>query len=174
MGGLSAKADRRLARRRRRRVVDNAALRIYHRAFRLSLPRYLLSGDILTLVTAPVVYGLAVPFALLDLSVLLYQAVCFRAWGLAPVRRRAYFSIDRHKLSYLNALEGLNCLYCSYANGVIGYVREVAARTEQYWCPIRHRRRIRHPHERYAGFAAYGDAAGFRTRQASLRAALRK
>jgi len=59
--------------------------------------------------------------------VLLYQALCFRAWGLAPVRRRAYFAIDRHKLSYPNALEGLNCLYCSYANGVIGYVREVAA-----------------------------------------------
>ena len=174
MGGMTAKADRRHARRLRRRAVDNAALRLYHRTFRLPLLRYLLSGDILTVITLPLVYVLALPFALLDLSVSLYQAVCFRAWGLAPVRRRAYFAIDRHKLSYLNALESVNCMYCSYANGVIGYVREIAARTEQYWCPIRHRRRIRHPHERYAGFVAYGDAAGYRSRQASLRAALRK
>jgi hypothetical protein len=166
--------DRRQARRLRRRAVDNAALRIYHRAFRLPLLRYLFSGGSLTLATAPLVYGLALPFALLDLSVTLYQAVCFRAWGISRVGRRAYFAIDRHKLSYLNALEGLNCMYCSYANGVIGYVREIAARTEQYWCPIRHRRRIRHPHERYAGFVPYGDATGYRTRQASLRAALRK
>jgi len=154
--------------------MDNAALRLYHRTFRLPLLRYLLSGDILTVITAPLVYVLALPFALLDLSVSLYQAVCFRAWGLERVRRRGYFAIDRHKLSYLNALESVNCMYCSYANGVIGYVREIAARTEQYWCPIRHRRRIRHPHERYAGFVAYGDAAGYRSRQASLRAELRK
>ena len=26
----------------------------------------------------------------------------------------------------------LNCVYCGYANGVIGHAREIAARTEQY------------------------------------------
>ena len=83
-------------------------------------------------------------------------------------------SIDRHRLAYLNGLEKLNCLYCSYANGVIAYVRDIAARTEQYWCPIRHARRVRHPHERYESFAAYGDAAGFRRTLPSQRAALKK
>jgi hypothetical protein len=73
----------------------------------------------------------------------------------------------------LNGIERLNCLFCSYANGVIGYVREITARTEQYWCPIRHRRRVRHPHGRYETFVPYGDRARYRRELPSLRAALR-
>lgn len=161
-------------RRVRRQVTAHAALRIYHYGFKPPLLRYLLSGDVATVLTAPIIYSLIVPFVLLDAWVSLYQAWCFRAWGLAPVRRRAYLSIDRHKLAYLNGLEKLNCLYCSYVNGLIAYVREVAARTEQYWCPIRHARRVRHPHERYASFAMYGDAAGFRRSLPSQRADLKK
>lgn len=41
-------------------------------------------------------------------------------------------------LSYLNAIEKLNCVYCGYGNGVIAYGREIIARTEQFWCPIKH------------------------------------
>lgn len=172
MGRVSA--ERAYVRRLRRRAADNAALRLYHRQHRVRLLRYLLSADLGTMATAPIIYSMIVPFALLDLWVALYQAACFRAWGIARVRRRDYFAIDRHKLSYLNGLEKLNCLFCSYANGVIGYVREVAARTEQYWCPIRHARRTRHPHDRYAAFPVYGDAAGYRAGLMSLRAALKK
>ena len=49
--------------------------------------------------------------------------------------------LDRHTLQYLNAIEKANCTFCTYANGVIAYVREVAARTEQFWCPIKHAQR---------------------------------
>lgn len=152
----------------------DAKVRAAHRRFRTGLWPSFWRGDIPTLLTAPVVYSLAVPFALLDAWVWLYQATCFRAWGIAPVRRRAYFAIDRHKLAYLNVVEKLNCLFCSYANGLIGYVREVAARTEQYWCPIHHARRIRHPHDRYAAFAPYGDAAAYQHRLPRLRGLLKK
>jgi hypothetical protein len=62
----------------------------------------------------------------------------------------------------LNALEKLNCVYCSYANGLIAYVREIAGRTEQYWCPIKHARRVIGAHPHYAQFQDYGDAAAFR------------
>jgi len=117
---------------------------------------------------------MVVPFALLDAWVTLYQAICFRAWGIARVRRRAYFAIDRHRLAYLNQFEKVNCMFCSYVNGLIAYVSEVAARTEQYWCPIRHGRRTRHPHDRYRAFLAYGDAAGYRGGLTSLRTALKK
>jgi hypothetical protein len=144
------------------------------RRYREQLWRYVLFGDASTAVTSPVVYSLLLPFALLDAWVTVYQAICFRAWGIEPVRRRDYFTIDRHKLAYLNALEKMNCLYCSYANGVVAFVREVAARTEQYWCPIRHRRRPRDPHARYAGFVPYQDAIGYRALLPSLRALLRK
>ena len=173
MGRVSG-VERSFARRIRRRAIDNAALRLHHRDYRVRLLRYVVSGDVATVLTAPIIYSMIVPFALLDLWVAFYQAACFRAWGIARVRRRDYFAIDRHKLAYLNALEKLNCLLCSYANGLIAYVREVAARTEQYWCPIRHSRRTRHSHDRYAGFPPYGDAAAYRQLQPSLRVALKK
>jgi len=173
MGRLIS-AERQYLRRIRRRAIDNAALRLQHRKSRVRLLRYFLSGDLGTMLTAPLIYSMIVPFALLDLWVEIYQAVCFRAWGIAPVRRRDHFAIDRHKLAYLNGLEKVNCLFCSYANGVIGFVREVAARTEQYWCPIRHARRTRNPHDHYRNFTTYGDAAGYHGGLPSLRSALKK
>jgi hypothetical protein len=81
--------------------------------------------------------------------------------------------MDRHRLAYLNGIEKLNCAYCTYANGLIAYVREVAGRTEQYWCPIRHARRIPAPHRRYAHFFEYGDAAAYRHNLSAKRHELR-
>jgi hypothetical protein len=91
--------------------------------------------------TAPVIYAVIVPLVLLDLFVTIYQRVCFPVYGIPKVNRGDYLIFDRHHLAYLNALEKLNCAYCSYANGLIAYVREIAGRTEQYWCPIKHARR---------------------------------
>ena len=141
---------------------------------RVALWRYMLGGDLATLLTAPIIYSVGAPFALLDAWVTLYQAVCFRAWGIRRVRRHTYFVIDRHKLEYLNGAERFNCLYCSYANGVIAYVREVAARTEQYWCPIRHSRPVRGAHHRYDAFAPYGDGREYRNRLPSFRSSLKR
>lgn len=149
-------------------------LRHPYRDHREGLWRYVFTGDAATALTSPVIYSLIIPFVMLDAWVWLYQAVCFRAWGLAPVRRRGYFAIDRHRLAYLNGVEKANCLYCSYVNGLVAYVREVAGRTEQYWCPIKHGRRVRHPHSRYRQFAAYGDAPGYRRSLPSLRAVLKR
>jgi hypothetical protein len=135
---------------------------------------YVTGGSVATMATAPVIYFLLLPFGLLDLSVSLFQAICFRAWDIKRVRRRDFFAIDRHKLAYLNGLEKVNCLYCSYANGVIAYVREIAARTEQYWCPIKHARRPRGNHERYGLFLPYGDASVYRSGLAGLRRAIKR
>ena len=158
----------------RRMAQRDAKVRAAHRRFRTGLWPYIWRGDLPTLLTSPLVYSLAAPFVLLDGWVGLYQAVCFRAWGIAPVRRRAYFAIDRHQLAYLNGVEKLNCLFCSYANGVIAFTREVAARTEQYWCPIHHARHIRDPHPRYAAFAPYGDPVAYRQGLPRLRGRLKK
>jgi hypothetical protein len=81
--------------------------------------------------------------------------------------------MDRGQLNYLNWIEALNCLYCGYANGLIGYVREIASRTEQYWCPIKHALRITDPHQRYYEFLEYGDAGGYRARLSEFRERLR-
>ena len=59
-------------------------------------------------------------------------------------------------------IEKFNCLYCSYANGVAAYVREVAARTEQYWCPIKHARRLKDSHQSYPRFFEHGDGEAYR------------
>jgi hypothetical protein len=43
----------------------------------------------------------------------------------------------------------------------IAFIREVASRTEVYWCPIKHARRVLGPHPHHRGFADFGDAEGF-------------
>jgi len=156
----------------RGRVVFEAEMRRRHRELKAALLPYVLGARLRVLATVPVIYSLVVPIALLDLCVSLYQAVCFPAYGIAKVRRRDHVVIDRHHLAYLNGVEKLNCVYCGYANGVISFVREVAARTEQYWCPIKHAMRVAGAHHRYPDFAEYGDAEGFREQLPRLRAAL--
>ncbi len=118
--------------------------------------------------SAPFIYGLLGPLVLLDAFVCVYQAVCFRLWGIPQVRRSEHMIIDRHRLPYLDAVQKINCVYCGYANGVLSFTREVAGSTEAYWCPIRHDTAPPRPHRRYSSFAAYGDPAGFARR---LRAA---
>jgi len=122
------------------------------------LPSYLLEGRFLAYVTAPIIYSGIVPFALLDLFLTVYQGICFPIYGVPKVRRADYLLFDRATLKYLNLLERFNCFYCSYGNGVLAYGVEVAARTEQHWCPIKHAQRLRSPHSRYSHFFDYGDA----------------
>ena len=153
---------------RGRVLFDQEVIR-RHIELRKALIPYLLSARFWVVVTAPVIYSLIVAFVVLDLWVSLYQAICFRVYGIPQVRRRDYLVFDRKSLAYLNAMEKLNCAYCSYANGVIAYVREVAARTEQYWFPIKQARRVIGTHARYAGFSEYGDAEHYRERLRALR-----
>jgi len=144
------------------RVAFEAEVLRRHKELKTSLARYILNARPLVVLTAPFIYALIIPFALLDLSVSIYQAVCFPAYGIEKVRRSDYMIFDRRYLAYLNAMEKLNCAYCSYANGVIAYVREVAGRTEQHWCPIKHARRAISAHPHYTGFVDYGDAKAYR------------
>ena len=129
---------------------------------RVGLWRYLRGTRLTVLLTAPVIYAGWPVFALLDLFVTVYQAVCFPVYRIPKVRRRDYLVFDRGDLPYLNAVEKFNCFYCSYGNGVVAYAREIAARTEQYWCPIKHARRVYGAHDRYPAFFEHGDAEAFR------------
>jgi len=118
-----------------RRVWFDKEVRHAHKQLKQGIPSFLRHGSVLNLLTTPIIYSLSLPFVLLDFWVSLYQWICFPIYGIDRVARRRYFVIDRHKLGYLNAIEKANCMYCSYANGVVAYVREIAGRTEQYWCP---------------------------------------
>lgn len=143
------------------------------RKLRINIARFWAQSPIGTILTAPLIYSMIVPLLLLDLWASLYQAVCFRIYAIAPVRRADYIALDRGRLAYLNWIEALNCLYCGYGNGVIAYVREISSRTEQYWCPIKHAIRIADPHQRYYDFLEFGDAEGYRARLDAFRAQLR-
>jgi hypothetical protein len=140
-----------------------------HRKLRRGLIGYVLHGRALALLTAPLIYAVFIPFALLDLFITIYQAICFPVYGVPKVRRADYLVFDRGRLAYLNLLEKINCLYCSYANGLCAYVAEIAARTEQHWCPIKHAQPIRTPHSRYRRFFDYGDAASYTGQVETLR-----
>lgn len=144
-----------------------------NRRLRLDLRAFMARSPIATVLTAPVIYSLIIPIALIDGWASVYQAVCFRAYRIPRVRRSRYIVVDRDKLSYLNVIEALNCLFCEYANGVIAYVREISSRTEQYWCPIKHASAITDPHLRYYQFLEYGDAEGYRDRLEEFRQRLR-
>lgn len=152
---------------------EQAVLR-RHQELKTKLSRYIMGARPLVVITAPVIYAFLLPLLLMDLFVTLYQAICFPVYGIPKVKRKDYLIFDRRYLAYLNALEKLNCAYCSYANGLIGYVREIAGRTEQFWCPIKHARKVVAAHPHYSHFVDFGDAAAYRKELDALRENVRK
>lgn len=156
----------------RGRVIFESEVKARHRAERESVRDFLARTRLLVVLTAPFIYALIIPFVLLDLFVTVYQAVCFPVYGIPKVKRGDHVVIDRQHLAYLNGLQKLNCVYCGYCNGLISFVREVAARTEAYWCPIKHARRVAEPHGHYPGFVDFGDETDFREKLENQRKAL--
>ena len=154
-------------------VLFDEAVVAAHRKLKVSIPRWLRSSLLRNIVSSPFIYSMVIPIAIMDITVTLYQHICFRLYRIARVERSKYIVMDRHQLSYLNGIEKLNCLYCGYGNGVIGYAREIIARTEQYWCPIKHARKVLGTHKRYSNFLDYGDAEDYETKVLEFREAMR-
>ena len=138
------------------------AVREAQQKLKVGVARWLRESKPRNLLSAPVIYSMIIPFVLLDAFITVYQWVCFPLYRIAKVQRDKYIVIDRHHLSYLNGIEQFNCVYCGYVNGLIAYAREIVSRTEQYWCPIKHARKVLDPHHRYRRFAGFGDADAYR------------
>ena len=136
--------------------------------------RYLLEAKLANILTAPIIYAGFIPFIILDLFLMVYQTLCFPIYGISKVCRSEFLIFDREDLPYLNIIEKFNCFYCAYGNGLAGYAREIAARTEQYWCPIKHARRIRAAHEHYPRFFEFGDAESYSKGLERLREEMKK
>ena len=154
------------------RVRFSEAVIQQQRLRKIGIWRFLRGSSVLSIVTAPVIYAGWIPLALLDLFCWIYQFVCFPAYGIPRVKRSDYVTFDRGDLPYLNAIQKFNCMYCSYANGLAAYFREISARTEQYHCPIKHARKILAAHDRYPTFFEYGDAESYRLGLERLQAEL--
>jgi len=148
-------------------------LRRIHRELKTGIFAWLRESELRNVITAPFIYAMIVPLVLLDLSLSIYQAVCFPLYGVPKVRRSSYFAFDRHHLGYLNVIEKLNCAYCGYADGLLAYARQIVSRTETYWCPIKHARKMLDPHRRYARFADFGDAEEYEAYANALREEVR-
>lgn len=151
------------------RVYFEKGMAALQRQQKVGVLRYISKARFLQLITSPAIYMLAIPFLLLDLVVNAYQLICFPVYGIPLVRRLSYFSVDHKHLDYLNVIEKFNCVYCSYANGVIEFVREVSAKTEQYWCPIKHAQRTPDPHRLVDNFVDFGDMEAYKKELNNIR-----
>lgn len=151
------------------RAVFRPDVRSRHRELRRRAWRTVVESNFLTIATAPFIYALILPFSMLDLFVSVYQFVCFPVYRIPKVHRSEYVVIDRQTLAYLNVIEKVNCVYCGYCNGVLAFAREVAGRTEQYWCPIKHAKKSKGCHGRTCQFCEFGDAEDYRETLKELR-----
>ncbi|MBV5306366.1 MAG: hypothetical protein J0652_06710 [Desulfobulbaceae bacterium] len=147
---------------RGKKILFDKEIKRQHKLFATRISRYLKESEFLNILTIPFIWSCLFPALLLDALVSLFQAVCFPIYKIPKVKRSSYIVIDRHALSYLNGIEKINCIYCGYFNGLLAYIREIAGRTEQFWCPIKHARRTNDFHSRYSKFLEYGDAEGYR------------
>jgi hypothetical protein len=157
---------------RGKRVEFERSVKDAHKKLKMGIFRWFLAVRPQNFITAPIIYGMIVPLVILDLGVTIYQATCFPIYGIANVRRADYIVFDHLHLAYLNIFDKLHCLYCSYGNGLIAYALEITARTEQYFCPIKHAHKILGAHSRYDKFLTYGEAEDFQAKREAIRQTL--
>ncbi len=157
-----------------KRVEFERTVRAAHRKLKKNFFRWLVTNRPQNLITGPIIYGMVFPLMLLDFFVSFYQWTCFPIYRITKVRRADYIVFDRQHLEYLNFIEKFHCTYCAYGAGLMGYMNEILARTEQYFCPIKHAHRILGTHSRYNRFLDYGDAADYEARLETFRVELGK
>jgi hypothetical protein len=152
-----------------KKIEFEAAVRHAHRQLKTNFFRWLVTYRPENLITGPIIYSMIFPMLVLDLCVSFYQTTCFPIYGITKVRRGDYIVFDRQQLGYLNFIEKFHCTYCAYGNGLMAYVSEIVGRTEEYFCPIKHARKMLGAHSRYARFLAYGDAPDYAARLEQFR-----
>ncbi|PIP02299.1 MAG: hypothetical protein COW18_06635 [Zetaproteobacteria bacterium CG12_big_fil_rev_8_21_14_0_65_54_13] len=155
-----------------KKVEFEQSIRQAHRKLKINVWCWLVGVRPINIITAPIIYGMIIPLLIVDLSISFYQFSCFPIYKIAKVRRRDYIVFDRHHLAYLNIFEKFHCLYCAYGNGLIAYVHEILARTELYFCPIKHAHKLLATHRHYRHFIAYGDAKDYPARLEAMRQSL--
>ena len=113
----------------------------------------------------PFIWFLIIPFLVLDFFVELYHHTGFRLYGISMVKRSEYIKVDRHKLKHLSLSRKIACTYCGYTNGFLSYASEIAARTESYWCAIKHEKKdnFKEP-KHHSGFVEHNDKEAYRKR----------
>jgi len=125
------------------------------------------------LITLPSILIMVAPAILLDIAGSFYQAVNLRAYEIPMVDRKRYIFLDRYALKNLNFMEKFFCVYCGYFNGVMQYVSEIAARTEEFWCPIKYSKKVGFKHRRYANYLEHEDTTEYHAKRKKIRLTMR-
>ena len=157
-----------------KRVEFEQSIKETHRRLKRNFFRWLITDRPQNLITGPIIYSMIVPLLITDLFITFYQLTCFPIYGIKKVKRSDYIIFDRQQLNYRNFIEKFHCTYCAYGTGMIAYISEIVARTEQYFCPIKHARKILGTHSRYAHFLEYGEADNYEAKLEAIRVALNK
>jgi hypothetical protein len=126
---------------------------------KLKIPvwRPLTMTNIRQIIAIPFILWMIIPAIFLDICITIYQLVAFSLYRIPKVKRSDYIIFERRFLDYLNFQHKLQCLYCSYVNGLFAYSVEIAARTERYWCPLKAAHKPKFSHGWYKDFADYGN-----------------
>jgi len=146
---------------------------IYRKITTTEFFSYLREIPLSIILTAPIIYAMIIPAWILDGFLWLYQTINFKVYKIPFVKRDNYIVYDRVSLKYLHPIEKIGCLYCSYFNGLMAYSSEIASRTELYFCPIKHKRRLSYRHKYYKYFVEYGDKDGYKNNLKILREKLK-
>lgn len=142
---------------KKRKIIFRDAIRKRNKLLKMPAWRYALPRHIRHFISIPFIYMMIIPTVLLDIFISIYQYVAFPLYGIPRVKRHDYIIYDRRFLDYLNVIQKIHCLYCSYVNGLFAYAVEIGARTERYWCPIKAASKPKAYHGWYKDFADYGD-----------------
>lgn len=134
-----------------------------------NLLSWLREVPLLHFLTAPLIYAMVIPAIIFDVVLFVYQQIAFRVFKFQFIKRSDYLHFDHHYLGYLNPIEKLNCLYCSYFNGLMLYASAIAGRTELYFCPIKHAKKVVSEHKYYKEFLFYGDENDYQEKLNELR-----
>lgn len=156
-----------------KKVEFESSIKEAHKKLKIGLIHWFSKRPI-NLLTGPIIYSMIVPMLILDVCISFYQLTCFPIYEIKLVKRRDYISFDRHHLHYLNWIEKFHCSYCAYGAGLLAYITEIVARTEQYFCPIKHARKVMGTHSRYIKFLDYGDAKNYQENLENFRKQLSK
>jgi hypothetical protein len=140
-----------------KKIIFSKRIRERNKKFRIPVWKYVIPKSVLHLFAMPFIYMMIVPAVTLDVFITLYHWTVFPLCGIPMIKRGDYIVYDRRFLDYLNIIQKVHCLYCSYVNGLFAYCLEVSARTERYWCPIKAANKPKFYHNWYKEFADYGN-----------------
>jgi hypothetical protein len=157
-----------------KRIEFEQSIKQRHLKFKQNFFLWLVTNRPQNLITGPIIYSMIVPLVVTDIFISFYQMTCFPIYGIKKVRRADYIIFDRQHLNYLNFIEKFHCTYCAYGAGMISYISEIVARTEQYFCPIKHARKMLGTHARYVRFLDFGEAVDYEKKLEEYRMALIK